>query len=280
MNRSALRTLLPTLLAGHVPARTRHYSYSVHDALPNESRLGFYVDPHPFQGKIIAKTDEMMVVKTARTQFAVLDRTLVNDDPPEGSTIEVTPYARRDFDGSRMDKPVEKVERLPDGTTFTSRTVILGGNTTRLPVPKPQSPELADLIEQIETMPAPDGRRRIVHILVDALATDFRVDDPPPAQIIATPPTIHFRVSTRKFIGCVALSYDRALDYYRLLLHRDGEVISFVEHIDFTSLGQVLHDQLDDLRWQTIDVRVLSLPKPKPKPRSLSGTAVGSSMTH
>ena len=39
--------------------------------------------------------------------------------------------------------------------------------------------------EQLETLPAPDGYRRITHLLVDAGACDFTWVDPLPKDIIA-----------------------------------------------------------------------------------------------
>src|SRR3546814_6401597 len=68
--------------------------------------------------------------------------------------------------------------------------MILGAAPAKLPVAQPQCLELQQLIEQLEQMPAPDGHRRIAHMLVDAQARDFELVDPTPADIIRTPPTV------------------------------------------------------------------------------------------
>jgi DNA-binding transcriptional LysR family regulator len=49
-------------------------------------------------------------------------------------------------------------------------------------------------------LPAPDGFRRVTHLLVDAGARDITWVDPLPADIIRTPPAIGFTVATMKLI--------------------------------------------------------------------------------
>src|SRR3546814_9312633 len=63
-----------------------------------------------FRSKVIATTDEAIVVKTGRAEFAVLDRTLVTEVPDEGAKVQVEPYVRRRFDGQRADTPEEQTE--------------------------------------------------------------------------------------------------------------------------------------------------------------------------
>ncbi|MBN0639495.1 GTPase, partial [Pseudomonas aeruginosa] len=93
----------------------------------------------------------------------------------------------------------------------------------KLPIAEPQCPELQELIHQLEQLPAPDGFRRITHLLVDAGARDITWVDPLPADIIRTPPAIGFTVATTKFQGRVTVLYERGLDLYAVELHRDGE---------------------------------------------------------
>lgn len=128
--------------------------------------------------KVVATTDEAIVVKIGRTQFAVLDRELVTDIPIEGAKVAVQPYARRRFDGSRADTPEEVVEHTSDGTPYKVTRLILGSAPALLPVAKPECLELQQLIEQLESMPAPDRHRTISHMLVDAHASDFTLVDP------------------------------------------------------------------------------------------------------
>src|SRR3546814_11483472 len=72
-----------------------------------------------FRSKVIATTDEAIVVKTGRAEFAVLDRTLVTEVPDEGAKVQVEPYVRRRFDGQRADTPEEPTELTAAGQPYT-----------------------------------------------------------------------------------------------------------------------------------------------------------------
>lgn len=212
--------------------------------------------------KVIATTDEAIVVKTGRAEFAVLDKALVTDVPDEGAKVQVEPYARRRFDGLRADTPEESTEFTADGQPYTVKRLILGSAPAKLPIAEPQCPELQELVHQLEQLPAPDGFRRITHLLVDAGARDFTVVDPSPGNIIATPPAIGFTVASMKFQGRVTVLYERGLDTYAVELHRDGELVERVDEVFFDSLGQVLERLIDDGSWRLIRVQRLSGRKP------------------
>ena len=258
MDHAALRTQLPTLVGGFLPRNVRSFKYRIYDDQPAVSALGFLIDPQPFEGKVIVKTDYAIIIQIARAQFAIVDRHLASNDPDEGAKVAVTPYARHHFDGTRLDDPIEETRQTEDGRPYTVQSVILGGSTTRLPVPKPQCPELATLIDQLEQLPAPDRFRRISHLLVDAGAHDFVCVDPEPEDIIATPPSITFSVDTAKFSGQVAIFYDRSFDLYVAELHRDGELVDCVENVTFDMLGEVLERLIDDGRWRQIRIDVFA----------------------
>ncbi len=260
MDHHAIRQQMPTLVAGHVPSNARSFQFNIIDGKPKENMLGFHVDPSPFEGKVIATTEEAIVVKTSRTKFAVLDRTLLTEVPEEGAKVEVTPYARRRFDGQRADTPEEVIEHTADGTPYTVQRMILGAAPAKLPVEQPQCLKLQHLIEQLEQMPAPDGHRRIAHMLVDAQASDFVLVDPTPADIIRTPPTVSFTVETAKFSGRVSVIYMRADDAYAVALHRDDEQVERCDDINFDMLGETLADLIDDGTWRRIRVQTLQKP--------------------
>ena len=257
MDRSLIKTLMPSLVAGHVPRNVRTYTYRVFDGLPQPSALGFAFDPQPFDGKVVAATDDAIVVKLKPSEFAVLDPGLVTTVPSEGSKVHVQPYARRRFDGLRADTPEVITEKSSDGTPYTITRHILGSAPAKLPIPKPQCLELGQLIEQMEELPAPDRFRRITHMLVDAGARDFTWVDPVPSKIIETPPAISFAVSTAKFEGRVTVLYDRAGDTYAVELHRDGELVDRHDEVYFDMLGEVLERLIDDGRWRLINVSVI-----------------------
>lgn len=258
MDHTAIRTQLPALVSGHIPRNARRFKFKIYDGQPMQSALGFHVDPKPFEGKVVARNDEAIVVQTGRTEFAVLDRSLTTEAPDEGVKVLVTPYIRRRFDGERADTPETRTEYNSDGTPYTVKTMVLGTAPARLPVPEPRCPELGDLIRQLEQMPAPDGFRRITHMLVDAGARDFSWVDPLPDDIISTPPAIGFTVSTTKFEGRVTILYDRGGDAYVIELKRSDEVIERKEPVYFDVLGGVLENLIDDGRWRLIQLEILA----------------------
>lgn len=258
MNTQAIRAQLPTLVVGHVPSNVRSFKFKIFDGQPKVSTLGFHIDPQPFEGKVIAKTDEAIVVKTGRAEFSVIDRSLVTEEPEEGAKVQVEPYARRRFDGLRADTPEEITEFTADGKPYTVQRHILGSAPAKLPIPEPQCPELRDLIQQLEQLPAPDGFRRITHLLVDANACEFTWVDPLPGDIIATPPAIGFTVASAKFQGHVTVLYDRGGDVYVVELRRGDELVERIDEVYFDSLGDTLERLIDDGNWRLIHVQCLT----------------------
>ena len=263
MDRSLIKSMLPSLVAGHVPRNVRSFKYRVFDDQPQSSALGFAIDPKPFDGKVIAANDNAIVVKIKPSEFAVLDPQLVTTVLREGAKVRVEPYARRRFDGLRADTPEERTEMTSDGIPYTVKTHILGSAPAKLPIPAPRCMELGQLIQQLEEMPAPDGFRRITHMLVDAGARDFTWVDPDPSKVIDTPPAISFTVSTAKFDGQVTIRYDRGGDTYVVELRRDGELVDQHDDVYFDMLGEVLERLIDDGRWRQIDVSVIDAKAPR-----------------
>ncbi|WP_413730168.1 GTPase [Sodalis sp. RH22] len=258
MDHSTIRAQMPTLVDGHIPSNVRSFRFNIFDGQPKVSTLGFYIDPKPFEGKVIARTDEAIVIKTGRAEFAVLDRALVTEVPAQGVKVRVEPYARRRFDGLRADTPEERTEFAANGQPYTMKTFMLGSAPAKLPVPEPRCPELQALIQQLEELPAPDHYRRITHLLVDAGARDFAWVDPLPKDIIATPPAISFTVSTAKFEGRITVLYERTDDLYALELRRGEKLVERVDEIYFDLLGETLERLIDDGTWKHIKVEVIS----------------------
>ncbi|KHN52875.1 GTPase [Dickeya fangzhongdai] len=258
MNHQTIRQQLPALVYSHLPRNTRRFRYHIFDGEPMESMLGFRIDPQPFEGMVIATTDEAIIVKTGRSHFAVLDRTLVTTIPDKGTRVAVQPYARRRFDGMRADTSEEIVEYSANGASYTVKRMVLGAAPAHLPLPTVKCHELQQLINQLENLPAPDRHRTISHMLVDAQASDFSVVDPTEDNIIQTPPAISFNVSTRKFEGRVSVLYLRADDLYAVELHRKGKRVERHDGIFFDMLGETLADRLDDGSWRKIRVRIIT----------------------
>lgn len=264
MDHALLRTLMPALVAGHLPRNVRSFHYRICDGVPQVSSLGIRIDPRPFQGTVIAKTQEALIIKTGRASFAAAARALLSDDPAEGARIEVVPYARRRFDGQRVDAAEQTTEQMANSQTYTLSTVVLGSATVSLPLPKARCPELADLIQQLEQMPAPDGFRRIVHLLVDAGAHDFSTVDPAPEHIVDTPPAISFNVRTTRFTSQVIILYDRSMDLFVVELRRGGALVDRVDLVDFSSLSETLERLIDDGHWRRIQINILTRTRRSP----------------
>ena len=91
MDRSLIKSMMPSLVAGHVPRNVRSFKYRVFDDQPLSSTLGFAIDPQPFDGKVVAATDDAIVVKLKPSEFAVLDPNLVTTVPAEGAKVHVQP---------------------------------------------------------------------------------------------------------------------------------------------------------------------------------------------
>lgn len=256
MDTQAIREQLPTLICGHIPRNARKFKFNIFDGQPKVSSLGLHVDPQPLEGKVIATTDEAIVVKTGRTEFAVLDRVLVSEVPDEGAKVRVEPYCRRRFDGLRADTP-ETFTECVNGRSYSGQTYLIGSVQAKLPIPKPRCQELQDLVDQLEQSLAPDGFRRITHLLVDAGAREFTWVDPLPRDMVRTPPAISFTVTTAKFRGQVTVSYVRVGDHHKVELFRDGELIEQADFVYFNALGDTLERLIDDGSWRRISVTVL-----------------------
>ena len=69
-----------------------------------------------FDGKVVAATDDAIVVKLKPSEFAVLDPSLVTGFLPPRRQGACQPYARRRFDGLRADTPEVITEKTSDGT--------------------------------------------------------------------------------------------------------------------------------------------------------------------
>ncbi|MEG7168245.1 GTPase, partial [Pseudomonas aeruginosa] len=92
MDRSLIKSMMPSLVAGHMPRNVRSFKYRVFDDQPQSSTLGFAIDPQPFNGKVVSATDDAIVVKLKPSEFAVLDPNLVTTVPSEGAKVHVQPY--------------------------------------------------------------------------------------------------------------------------------------------------------------------------------------------
>lgn len=260
MDQQAIRKTLSAIVATHIPRNCRKYYSRYYDSRPMVTALGIGVDPKPCEGKVIAITDEAVIVKSGRTNFEVVDLSLVSQVPDVGAKVIVTPYCRLDFNGERPDKPNRVEHKREDGTSCFTTTVVIGSPRVKLPLGDLICPYLVDLREQIETLLATDGFRTIANILVDAKATDFTAVDPDEDDILGTPPTISCNVSTEKNMGRLSIIYDRPSDLYVVELRDDDKCFWRETDVDFTSLAASIEKAIDDGTWRTIKIEVITPP--------------------
>lgn len=251
----------------HVPARTRRITWRIHTAsdFGCETSIGLLLDVPVVEGRVVERlalaSGEALLVATGRTSFVGIDCALLapafRDDVRIGDSVTIELYARRRFSGERCDAPI----RRGDGLV----THILGGCDPCFPdVDALQCPQLQELIRQLCELRAPDRFRRVAHILIDAGARSVQYADPSPDKLLEIPPSITVEASTAKHQGKVAISYLAVPDYYAIeLLDRDGQRMEIRDDVDFTQLGDLLVELIDDGSWRTARAAVTKRGRPR-----------------
>lgn len=261
------RDWLKTVVSAHIPSNATRYRFKVYlDETRENGRIGIQVDLAPQKGRAVELSDDWCLVKTDRTEFFVCARHLLASVPEIGSTVKITPYARRQFDGRRLDEPDTTVK---DG--IVSHAFHICRTTSALPIDKAalRCEHLVGMIRQVEEMKAPDGVRRLSQVLIDAgaLTGPVAYKDPVEEDIIAVPPTLQFRVASRKFEGQLNIVYDRAGDVCRVQLvePNTAAVVKEVDFVCFSNLAETVVDLVDDGSWKMAQVEVV---KAAPKRRA------------
>jgi len=250
----------------YLPSNARQYTFKTMSGEVHTSSLGFQVDIAPAEGKVVDENDDWLLVKVGRTEFFIASKVLLQSIPEIGSTVRITPYHRRRFDGKEVGAP----DVTDSGNGFQCQSFRLGDDNSRIPLDKAQlqSSFLRDMVNQIEKLPVGDGVRNIGNALVDAgganpgLAGYKDISDYDAAVV---PPSIGFNIDTQKFKGVLVVEYNRSMDYYNILLLDNGEEVKRVEDVDFTTLGAVVIDLADDGLWKIATVEIL---KKAPKKKS------------
>lgn len=246
----------------YLPGSVRRYSWRCVTRAPGvrNELLGLVMDAAPFTGKLVdIWEDGSLVLRKGReaTLYVVAGDALPPHTAGLGDEITVTPYARRRFSGERCDAPQVQERQSPGGETYRVSSVILGGHDAGMPVRAERCPYLRDLLEQLQSLPATDGFRRIEHVLVDANASNVRLVDPDDADLFRTPPAFLCEVRTQKFSGTLAIVYDRGIDYYKVERRCGDTVVDARTEVAFTELAEVIEDFIDDGAWRLarVDVR-------------------------
>ncbi len=262
---NSAREWVRSVASSHLPRTARSFRVAVYTGEANvNSTLGLQIDLAPFEGKVVELTDEWILIKASRgAEFFVAARDIVDTVPELGATVRITPYARRGFDGRRLDAPTTEVA----GNGVVMKTYKLGESRSVLPIDKDalRCEELKNLVGYIEAFDAKDGVRCLSQVLVDAGAFMEPVAyvDPLPADIIDTPPSLKFRVKTAKVDGWLAYCYDRGMDTFNMYLtDLDGGAVKSADTVYFDQLAGITVDWIDDGTWRIATVEVL-----KPAPR-------------
>jgi len=211
--------------------------------------LGQQFDPLPFTGTVVRCADGepyALLQWGHEALFCVIARELLDRPIDEGELVKLTPYARRDFQGQRIDQPASGLRAV---------THVIGGRTIKLPVPPAQNHYLAVLIDQLESMDAPDGIRKLTHALVDASATAYALVDPHEDDR-ANDPAFTFHVASKKFVGRLTISYSVGLDTYKIVFfsHEEGAEAETLTDIYVDQMAEIIIDKIDDGLWRRIIV--------------------------
>lgn len=282
--KDSARNWLKTVAGKHVGKNSRRYEYTSYLGELRHNSLGGVGYLQPIEGTVVDASDMFTLVKTSANKFCVILNSLLSAPVEIGAKVAVTFYNLRRFDGSLADGS-------EDPATGGTRTVMLTGIETKFPVNwegrylgvdekfdyrEIQNPYLRDLITQMEHIPVNGGMRRIVNVLVDAGARDLDFVDPPEEQSADTPPAIRAVVASKKFVGVVAVFYDRASDTYGIRVtptptaelpqphepgsqadvsERAGERV--IDGVHFDELGDALQMLVDDEAWMQAKVTVV-----------------------
>lgn len=258
---------ISTIAGNHLPRTARSYKHQSYIGEVNHSGLGFQVDLQPFTGKVVELNEDWVVLKERGAVFMIVDRNLMKEIPELNSTITLTTYARRHFNGTRLDAP--KVEVSESG--YTSNLYMLGKSNSDIPFGdyNLQSPFLKDMVDQIYQLKCPDGIRNLSNSLVDMGGENpslMHFCDPEDKMIIETPPSLTFAVNTKKLKGSVMISYDRAMDYYDVVFRNElGLIVGEVNNVCVINLAECVCTFVDDGEWKFATFEVV---KKAPKVKS------------
>ncbi|MDR5798933.1 MULTISPECIES: hypothetical protein [Caballeronia] len=250
---------LRTVIAKHLPTGVSHYNGFVYAGGLVTNAFGGECDPQPQEGKVVDESAEWLLVKVATSSMFAIGKGLLEHVPEVGAVVRITPYARRRFDGTRLDVPAKK-----DAIAGTVTNVfVICEARSELPVDKGsiRCPFLRDLVEQVEERVAPDGIRTIAQVLIDAGAVNLPVGmrDPSEEDEILAPPTLQFRINNTRFKGFLNIVLDRATDSFTVQLaeHDTWSVVKEERHVYFSSLAAVIVGLVDDGKWRFAKVDVL-----------------------
>lgn len=256
---------LQTVADKYLAKNARKYNFIAVTGEKQINMLGFPTDIKPAEGKVVDGNNEWLLIKTGRSEFMVVDKTLLHDIPGIGSTIRITPYHRRRFDGKLIGTPEVRAEN-----GYHTMTTLVGDCDSRIPIDQSRlkSTHLKTMINQISKAPAGDGVRNIGNMLVDAggvFPELLGYTDPEDADNQVIRPSLTFAINTWKFSGELTIDFDGKINCYTCVLtDHQGGITRLNNPIMQESLGRVIGELVDDGAWKFAKVEILKeAPKPK-----------------
>lgn len=227
----------------------------------NVTPWGGRVDFQPSEGSIIESCDHFVAQVSGPAKVTVFDPSLFRVLPQKGWFARITPYARRHFDGSRLDAP-----RVTNAGGVTFRLGHFGKAVSSLPVAS-LTAEGAHVLDHIERARCPDNVRVLSNLLVDIGANSFEWTESALDGF-----ELRFKVATGKFQGLVALKLDSAMDFFTVEMYSaDGATAPThrVASVSPDQLAQVMSTLLCDGSWRFANVQTVAEASP-----SLMGVAI------
>lgn len=236
-------------------ANTQHKTVFL--GLESSPSLGIKFDFKPFEGVVLEANPEFCIIQTTNDSYVFLDSAIIEGLPEVGSRIEVTPYARRYFQGDRLDSvfPV-----LRNGKEVMRQQVFSPSGCSPLPLKQPKTDEGRHIVDYIERAVCPDGVRVLSNFLVDIDARNLHFIEPSVDGVSGDSDFIlTFDCSSKKFSGRVHVRMDKAMEKFGLDLckiEKGHEVLMHRVHsIESDDLSRVMTDMLCDGRWAFASIR-------------------------
>lgn len=259
LNPKQVEETLRLLLAEYIDKHNCFVDWSIIDCTNINNKKGIYIDPLPFVGEIVEYSDQIMIVKTKATEYMAVALEYVTCKPKIGTKVVVTPYARRQFDGSRCDRYEAEVQGTECNKQYViKREALYPMDNTYFPTERPgtKSSLFRQLIKCIQLLFAPHGLRNVVHVLVDANAKNFRFYDPA-IDYGGSYPYLQCDVDTSKFKGFEKIwIYPNGYEF-GISLGRDNLMLGTEVNISYEVLGEKLEELIDDGSWRKIEVEIL-----------------------
>jgi hypothetical protein len=248
------RTALPT---PYGPSVFRLWCYTAERMVSAAS--GRQLDYPPMEGLIVHVCAESIMMRLEPDEFFVCARELMAFVPPVGTLVRITPYARRRFDGTRLDSVLSLA---PGKGLIEARRP--APDVSELPIDRGEveCDYLSNLMEQIEKLPTRNGIRRIAQVLIDAGAGSAPIGIAGPSEADdynEHPPALAFRVRTGKVNGSIQIEVDVGADLYRLVLYGPtlDVILRELDGVFFDDLAEIVESWVDDGTWKIAKVEVL-----------------------